>query len=403
MSDFHQSGVIATLHRLGPPNLEALEAELEKTSGPRPIALVLPCLYSELETPAMPRIAEELKQVRYLREIVVALGRANEEQFAKAREFFWALPQKTTLLWIDGSRIQGLLREMEEKGLTIGPDGKGRSAWLAYGYVLGRTECDVIALHDCDILSYRRDLLARLVYPVANPKLGFEFCKGYYSRVTDRLHGRATRLLVTPLIRALERMLGEQPFLTFVDGFRYPLAGEFAMVSDLARINRIPGDWGLEVGVLAEVYRNVSWRRVCQSDLSDAYDHKHQALSAEDPKKGLMRMAVDITKSILRTLAEEGVPISDALLKSLPATYLRTAREMMARYQGDAFINSLIFDQHEEGQAVEAFAHAVRLGSDEYLVDPVGVPLIPTWNRVLAAIPDVFERLLTAVDKDNSG
>jgi len=401
MSDFHQSGVIATLHRLGDPNLEALEAELEKTAAVRPVALVLPCLYSELETPAMPRIVEELRQVRYLREIVVALGRANEEQFAAARQFFATLPQETTLLWIDGSRIQGLMREMEEKGLTVGPDGKGRSAWLAYGYVLARRECDVIALHDCDIVSYQRDLLARLVYPVANPKLDFEFCKGYYSRVTDRLHGRATRLLVTPLIRALERTVGFQPFLLFLDSFRYPLAGEFAMIADLARINRIPGDWGLEVGVLAEVYRNVSPKRVAQSDLSDAYEHKHQVLSAEDPKKGLMRMALDITKSVLRTLAEEGLPISDGLLKSLPVTYLRTAREVMARYQNDASINSLVFDQHEEGQAVEAFAHAVRLASDEYLADPVGMPLIPNWNRVLAAIPDVFERLLAAVEKDN--
>lgn len=115
-----------------------------------------------------------------------------------------------------------------------------------------------------------------------------------------------------------------------------------------------------------------------------------------------MRMAVDITKSTLRTLAEEGIPISDGLLKSLPVTYLRTAREMTVGYQNDAFINSLIFDQHEEGQAVEAFARAVRLASDEYLADPVGMPLIPNWNRVLAAIPDAFERLLTAVDRDNA-
>jgi len=402
MSDFHQSGVITTLHKLGPPNLETLETELERTAAVRPVALVLPCLYSELETPAMPRIAEELMDVHYIREVIVVLARANEDQFAKARQFFAALPQRTTLIWIDGSRVQGLLREMQEEGLTVGPDGKGRSAWLAYGYVLGRSECDVIALHDCDILSYRRELLARLVYPVANPQLGFGFCKGYYSRVTDRLHGRGTRLLVTPLIRALERMLGHQPFLTFVDSFRYPLAGEFAMAADLARINRIPGDWGLEVGVLAEVYRNVSWWRVCQSEITDSYEHKHQDLSADDPKKGLMRMAVDITKSLLRTLAEEGVPISDGLLKSLPVTYLRIARDMMTRYQSDASINSLSFCQHEEGRAVEAFARAVGLASEEYLADPVGMPLIPDWNRVLAAIPDLFDRLLDVVEKDNS-
>ena len=311
------------------------------------------------------------------------------------------------LVVLESTTYPGTTREvmqprLEEKGLTVGQDGKGRSSWLAYGYVLGRAECDVIALHDCDILTYRRELLARLVYPVANPQLGFRFCKGYYSRVTDRLHGRATRLLVTPLIRALERMLGHHPFLTFIDSFRYPLAGEFAMEADLARMNLIPGDWGLEVGVLAEVYRNVSWGRVCQSEISDAYEHKHQNLSAEDPKKGLMRMAVDITKSILRTLAEEGIPISDGLLKSLPVTYLRSARDVMARYQSDATINSLSFCQHAEGRAMEAFARAVRLASEEYLADPVGMALIPNWNRVVHAIPDFFDRLLVAVEKDNA-
>jgi glucosyl-3-phosphoglycerate synthase len=402
MSDFHQNGVITTLHRLGGDNLDTLERDLEKTAALRPVGLVLPCLAAELETPALPRIVDELKAVRYLEEVVVALGRATEEQFLAAHDFFSQLPQRTTVLWIESSRTQALLREMEERGLSVGQDGKGRSAWLCYGYLLARGRCDVIALHDCDILSYRRDLLARLVYPVANPRLGFDFCKGYYSRVTERLHGRATRLLVTPLIRALGRFVGaDRPFLAFMDSFRYSLAGEFAMAADLARVNRIPGDWGLEVGTLAEIYRNVVPGRVCQADLSDNYEHKHQALSADDPKKGLMRMAVDITTSLLRTLAEEGVPISDMLLKSLPVTYLRVAREIMARYESDALINSLVFDAHEEGQAVEAFARAVRLASDEYLADPVGGPVIPSWNRVLAAVPDAFDRLVTAVEKDN--
>ena len=106
MSDFHQSGVITTLHKLGPPNLEALETELERTAATRPVALVLPCLYSELDTPAMPRIAEELMEVHYIREVIVVLARANEDQFAKARQFFAPLPQRTSLIWIDGSRVQ---------------------------------------------------------------------------------------------------------------------------------------------------------------------------------------------------------------------------------------------------------------------------------------------------------
>ena len=107
-------------------------------------------------------------------------------------------------------------------------------------------------------------MLARLCYPVANPNLGFEFCKGYYARATDRMHGRVTRLFMTPLIRAALGMAPEAAFLKFLDSFRYPLAGEFAMRAELARVNRIPGDWGLEIGVLAEVFRNCATARVCQ-------------------------------------------------------------------------------------------------------------------------------------------
>lgn len=273
---------------------------------------------------------------------------------------------------------------------------------MTFGYVLARGQSDVIALHDCDILTYHRELLARLCYPVANPRLAFEFAKGYYSRVTDRLHGRVVRLLVVPLIRALQRILGPQSFLTYLDSFRYPLAGEFAMIADLARVNRIPWDWGLEVGVLAQVYRNCAVGRVCQVDLADTYEHKHQDLSATDPTKGLTRMAIDITKSILRTMAEEGTLLSDGLLKTLPITYMRTARDMLSRYQNDAYINRLVYDQHQEGQAVEAFAKAILLAIEGFLADPLGVPLIPNWNRVLAAIPDFLTRLREAVDADNA-
>jgi len=79
------------------------------------------------------------------------------------------------------------------------------------------------------------------------------------------------------------------------------------MTTDLAGVNRIPSDWGLEVGVLAEVFRNCAVGRVCQVDLADNYDHKHQPLSTEDASRGLRRMSCDIAQSLFRTLAQEGV------------------------------------------------------------------------------------------------
>ncbi len=401
MADFYQTGVVTTLHRLTQNNIDRLEADLEKFSRNKPIGLVLPALYSEFETMAMQRIVPELRKVRYLQRIVVALGRATRDQYEKAKSFFDDFYTPVTVIWIDSERVQSLFKMLEERGLPAGADGKGRSCWLAYGYLLAMRDCGMIALHDCDIVNYDRQLLARLCYAIAHPHLPFEFCKGYYARVTDRMHGRVTRLFMTPLIRALEGMAPGTPFLHYLDSFRYPLAGEFAMDIDLARVNRIPADWGLEVGVLAEVYRNCAVSRTCQVDLTDNYEHKHQGLSPGDASKGLARMTVDISKSLFSTLASEGVVFSADHFRSLEVRYVRMAQDTIARYYADAMLNGLKFDRHAEEEAVAVFARGLRAAAAEFIENPRGLPLIPNWNRVLAAIPEFFELLQDAVEKDS--
>ncbi|MCI0418798.1 MAG: glycosyl transferase [Acidobacteria bacterium] len=402
MSDFYQSGVVATLHRLGRANGHKIESELEAFGKQRPIALVLPALYSEFESGALPGIIQELRGANYLREVILTLGGADAAQFSRARDHLAKLPQRVRIIWNEGPEIAGLCRMLQENDLGIGLPGKGRACWIAYGYVLASQQSDIIALHDCDIVNYRRDLLARLVYPIANPSIDFEFCKGYYARVTDRMHGRATRLLVTPLLRSLISVLGPIPVLVFMDSFRYPLAGEFAMKADLARANRIPPDWGLEVGVLAEVFRNCATKRICQVDLCDSYEHKHQILSPDDPEKGLLKMTVDICKNLFRTLAAEGVVLDDGTFNSLLARYVRMAEDTLKRYHADALINGLTFDRHAEEIAVAAFSKGINLARRSFLEDPLGVPLIPNWNRVIAAIPDFFSLLNSAVEADNN-
>jgi glucosyl-3-phosphoglycerate synthase len=400
MSDFYQTGVVTTLHRLRREGAVKLEAELESFSHANPIGLVLPALYLEFEAPAMRHIVDEISEVRYLRDVVVTLGRTTEREFSRARRFFEDFPYPVTFIWNDGPRVQGLFQMLLDHGLSAGPDGKGRSCWMAFGYLLAKGQCDILALHDCDILSYDRELLARLCYPVANPNLGFEFCKGFYARVTDRMHGRVTRLFVTPLLRAMESLAPGAPFLRFLDSFRYPLAGEFAMRSNLARVNRIPGDWGLEVGVLAEVHRNCAASRICQVDLADNYEHKHQSLSAEDPEKGLRRMARDVAKSLFRTLAGEGVVFTEGHFRVLQVRYVRIAEDTISRYYADSMLNGLSFDRHAEEVAVATFVRSLQEAIADYSQDPLGLPLIPNWNRVVAAIPEFFERLVDAVEKD---
>jgi glucosyl-3-phosphoglycerate synthase len=401
MADFYQTGVISTLHRLRDFEADRIEGELKRFGTTNRIALVLPALYSELERPALTSILDVLETVPYLHEVVVALDRATPEQFEHAKSYFSRLPQKHNVLWINGPRFERLKRLIEGNGLPLGSSGKGLSCWLAYGFILARRESQVIALHDCDILTYSRELLARLCYPTTNPNLDYEFCKGFYSRVTTKMHGRVTRLLFTPMVRALQAIVGRHPLLVYFDSFRYALSGEFSMKADLARVNRIPSDWGLEVGVLAEVYRNCALKRIAQAEICENYDHKHQTLSGNDPNQGLLKMSIDITSNLFRTIASEGIGLSSGLFKTLLAKYVKSAENSVARYYADAMINGLDFDRHEEETAVDAFTKAIRIAADRFLEDPLGAPLIPNWNRITSAFPNFFDQLIEAVLHDN--
>ena len=402
MGDFYQTGVITTLHRLGNPKISKIEKKLEKYALVSPLSLVLPSIYAEIEGDALPNILDVLKTVPYIDKIVVTMGQTDEEQFENAKQFFSKLPQKLVIVWNTGPRITRLYDLLREQDLNVGFDGKGRSVWMALGYIIAENESRIVALHDCDILTYGREMLARLCFPVMSPTLDYEYCKGYYSRVTDRLHGRVTRLFVTPIIRALKKMLGNLPILDYLDSFRYLLAGEFSLTVDLARVIRIPGDWGLEVGMLSEIYRKTALNRISQVEICDNYEHKHQALSPNDPQKGLMKMSVDIAKSIFRNLGQEGVTLSKGLLRTLQIAYLSTAQDTISHYEHDAAINDLFFDRHQEGMAVESFARAIMVAGEEVLNSPLDLPLTPNWNRVAAAIPNIFNLLMEAVEEDNA-
>ena len=107
--------------------------------------------------------------------------------------------------------------------------------------------------------------------------------------------------------------------------------------------------------------------------------------------------------AVFRNLATEGLVLSDALFKTLTIRYLRVAQDAVKQYEDDAAINGLPFDRHQEMLAVRAFTNALRLAADEYLRDPLGIPLISNWNRVTSAIPDFFEMLKQAVDQDCNG
>jgi glucosyl-3-phosphoglycerate synthase len=403
MSDFSQDGVITTFHDLGTADKVELWTVLTRATRHYRIALVLPITAADMRAEPFANILGQLGHVDFIDTIVVVLNRANsEDDYREAARLAGPLGDRATILWTDGPRGKRLCVELQVAGFDVSKPGKGQAVWIAFGYLLADPRLKAFVLHDCDIVNYDSDMLVRLCLPVAHPSLDFDFCKAYYARCTDRMHGRVVRLLVAPLLRALMSVLGNDDFLTFLHSFRYPLSGEFAITSTLARSNRIPSDWGLEVGTLAEVFRNTSQKRVCQVDLGRLYEHKHQPLSLDDPKHGLMGMCADVLTNIIRTLISRGAVFTPGHFISVRSAYLRMAQDAIRQYHADALLNCLHFDRHEEEQTIEAFAQQITAAGQAVYDDPSGDAAMPTWTRVLTALPEFPDQLRQAVADDRA-
>ena len=402
MSEFSQNGIISTLHDFGTRSTNEIEKDLLKFSKERKMELILPCLYSELEGSALPNIVEEISKTKYLDHIIVGLDKANEKQAQKAWKFFKKLKTPFSVLWNDGPGLKKLDQELKKKDLSPNELGKGRNVWYCLGMSIARDTARSVALHDCDIKTYDRRMLAKLFYPVVNPLFNFEFCKGYYPRVADnKMNGRVARLLVFPLLTALEKTIGKSEYLEFMKSFKYPLAGEFSFRRNILPELRISSDWGIEVGILSEMQRSFSPQNICQVDLADTYDHKHQVLSIDDETKGLSRMSIDIIKTFIKKLATQGNSFSREKFRSLKATYYRSALDLIDIYRSDADMNGLQFDSHTEEKAVELFAENIMKAGESFVLNPMDTPFIPTWSRVKSAIPNFLTRLKKTVNEDN--
>ena len=379
-----------------------MNSELEIIADEKPMELILPSLFSELETDALKNILEELKKINFLSHIIIGLDRANKEQYLYAKNFFSALKTPHSILWNDGPRLKELQLELED--LNLGPieQGKGKNVWSCIGYTIARNAAEAIAFHDCDIKTYSTEILIKLLYPIVSNKMSYDFSKGFYPRYADgKLNGRVTRLLVTPLIKSLLIIFGNNEYLNYIDSFRYPLAGEFALRQNLLKQIRIPSDWGLEIGILSELQRNHSTKSCCQVDLASQYDHKHQKLSENNDKLGLSRMSIDITKALIRKMATIGLTFNEETFRSLKATYFRKALEYIDIYKNEAVFNGLTLDLNEEEKTVEMFAENIIKAGKSFLDQPMDTPFIPSWQRVEHASPGFINKLRKAVIQDN--
>jgi glucosyl-3-phosphoglycerate synthase len=390
MSDFAQTGLICTLQRLNDTSAERIEAELSEHSAAHPITLILPCQGKDLHQPALKGIIGEIAGARFLREVLISMNGWEKDAIAVAREVFERLPQPHRILWNDAPRAAAV------KGAMAAPMGKGFNVWAACGVVIAEAQSQVIATQDCDVVSFRRENLARLCFAAVHPELRYDFAKMYYSRVTDRLYGRVSRLFLTPLLQAIVRVAGHQPLLDFLQSFRYPLAGECVITRELVAALPVSAGWGLEVGLLCEAFRRADPRRIAQVDGGRHYDHRHQPLG--DEHGGLFRMSREIAVTLLAQLCDEGLQFSPAFLEVLRASFERESREALRRSRHLALINGLPSPQEDE-QAAAVFARALSEAGREFFNDPLAVTArtLPAWAGVQRTSPDWAGRFLEAV------
>ncbi len=420
MSEFHQYSTIATLHNLYEifdveEYLHSLERKLEGYSDAMRICLVLPSLYSELDTPGvLQNIVNEINRVNYLHEVVIAYnGSDNEKHFRRACDFFGQLrkpDRDVKMVWVDGPRVQKVMRKIESHQIDTGVPGKGQSVWITLGYIYARRQSDVIALHDCDIVTYDRLLLGRLIEPTANPNNDFEFCKGYYARISledQEMKGRATRIFVAPFVQTLADLMrkrGEtqlEGFFRYHRCFRYPLAGEVSFATRLGRSLNVANDWALEVSTLSDIYQRTSLRKVAQVDLARNYDHKHKSVSENDASGGLHKMVVDIAKFFLNHMRSNGCVLNDDFIRMLQNTYRHNAWFFIKKYADDASINNLVFERHKEELTANHFVNFIGEAWDQIQAGQVSEP-IPSWNRVAYSFPGIYADLIEAVEADNA-
>ncbi len=399
MADFYQHARLPTLHHLATPDATERDAELMEMTQDKPVALLLPALFAETQRPALPAILEQVASVSYIGQVVLTMNGMEESQVEAAlnlcRES--APGKKVSVLWNDGPGLQAANQRLAEKGWDSSWTGKGANIWMGLAYLKAAGHQGIVISHDTDILNYSAAMLAKLCFPIAHPRLGYHFAKGYYSRVADRLYGRVTRLLIFPLIQAFQDVLGPQPLLEHLESFRYPLSGEFAGRLETLAGFSLPSAWGLEITMLCESHRHLTPALQCQVDLGFHFEHRHRQLVNPGLEQGLVAAAADVVRCLTYQILRDAVAHEvEPLLRLVLERYSKhRAHEWMQRYEHVALVNGLIFDEAEESLAIRAFTEALAELVASVAKDGLHVPgMRPSPAAALDLLPGLGEQIM---------
>ena len=175
----------------------------------------------------------------------------------------------------------------------LGPvAGKGDNLWRGLTEARG----DIVCFVDADSADFGPHFVHRLLEPLLErPEV--KYVKGSYRRpwregeqVTATGGGRVTTLLARPLLRRFYPELG---------WLEQPLAGEMAAERSLFESVPFTTGYGLEIGLLIDIYRKVGAAAITQADL-------HSRQNRHRPLEELGPMSDAILETVTARLAEEG-------------------------------------------------------------------------------------------------
>jgi glucosyl-3-phosphoglycerate synthase len=400
MPDFYQHARIPTLHHLAVTNTGEREAEIEAWTENKPVTLLLPALFCEFERPVLPGILATVSRVPYVSQVVLSVNGMDAAGLklaqAMCRKKLGDKPFR--ILWNDGPASLDLRARLQQAGCAPVQSGKGSNVWTGLLWLLASGFKGIVIGHDTDISSYGRELLVKLAYPLVHPSMPYRFAKGYYARVSGRLYGRVTRLLVFPLIRAFIEELGATPLLQHLESFRYPLAGEFAGDIETLGNFSLPSGWGLEIAMLCDAHRHLKPAEMCQVDIGSNFEHRHRRLDDDQvvdarPDAGLMMAATEVARCLFVEIIREAAPrAANSLLRQVCDRYRSNATEWVQRYEHVAQLNGLEFHRAEELCAVEMFNDAIHdISGDWNAAATQRHPLLTPPAEILASNPALVE------------
>jgi len=200
-----------------------------------------------------------------------------------------------------GAEVHAQVELRRELGPVL---GKGDAMWRALEVLHG----DVVCYVDADSRDFGAHFVCGLVGPLACGSRD-ALVKGFYRRpfdsgVVPRADGggRVTELTARPLLAA---------FYPELAAVHQPLAGEIAAPRDLLETLSFTTGYGVDIGLLIDVWRRWGSAGIVQVDL-DQRQNRHRPLAELAP------MAAAVLDSLLRRVRSEGglpdPPIAEPLI-----------------------------------------------------------------------------------------